>query len=270
MKNPIICPVCGKTLEFREKTVFCKNGHSFDRSREGSVNLIINGSPSAGDDSVMAAARKNFLSAGYYSHLLSALKSSVRDLISEGCTVIDACCGEGYFTNGLQEEFPEADFYGFDLSKRALRYAANNSKKALFFAANISSVPVNSGAADILLHIFAPVNEKEFSRILAPDGIFIHIFPGENHLMGIKRLLYEKPRKNDENPGLSDAFEKISSIKISKEILLDGQSLRNLITMTPYFYRTPKDRIEAAMNISSAKTETEFIIEIRKKSDKRN
>ena len=266
MKEPIICPVCKQTLEFGEKTAFCKNGHSFDRSKEGSVNLIINGSPSAGDDPLMAAARKRFLGAGYYSHLLSALKDSVRTSVFDGCTVIDACCGEGYFTNGLQNEFPESQFYGFDLSKRALRYAARDSRKALFFSANISSVPVKDGAADILFHIFAPVNEKEFSRILAPDGVLIHVFPGENHLMGIKRLLYEKPRKNDENSGLSDTFEKLSSKKISKKIFLDGQSLRDLITMTPYFYRTPKDRIDAAMAVSAASTETEFIIEIRKKA----
>ena len=154
MKEPIICPVCKQTLEFGEKTAFCKNGHSFDRSREGSVNLIINGSPSAGDDPLMAAARKRFLGAGYYSHLLSALKDSVRTSVFDGCTVIDACCGEGYFTNGLQNEFPESQFYGFDLSKRALRYAARDSQKALFFSANISSVPVKDGAADILFHIF--------------------------------------------------------------------------------------------------------------------
>ena len=263
---PVICPVCGSPLHFAEKTAVCKNGHSFDRSKEGSVNLILNGSPSAGDGAEMASARKRFLSKGHYSHLLCGLKESLRDYIFPQSTIIDACCGEGYFTNALQKEFCEASFYGFDLSKRALRYAAKDSQKALFFAANISSVPVKDGSADILLHIFAPVNEKEFLRLLAPKGVFIHVFPGKDHLMGIKRILYGEPRQNDERSGLSDAFEVISSKKISETVVLDNASLCDLITMTPYFYRTPKDRIENAMRLPYAETETEFIIDICKKT----
>ena len=265
MTEPVICPVCGMPLDFGEKTACCANGHSFDRSREGNVNLILNGSPSAGDDPLMAAARRRFLSGGYYSHLLNALKDTLRDFVSEGGTVVDACCGEGYFTNALQDAFPFAGFYGFDLSRRALRYAAKSSKKALFFAANISSVPVKSGAADILLHIFAPVNEKEFLRILSPDGVFVNVFPGRNHLMGIKRVLYDSPRENDEISGISDAFRVISSKKVSATVSLDESALQDLICMTPYFYRTPKNKLEAAMKMSSAVTETEFVIEVLKK-----
>lgn len=264
---PIICPVCGYPLQFAEKNAFCKNGHSFDRSKEGSVNLILNGSAGAGDGAEMASARKRFLAKGHYSHLLCGLKDTLKESVHPHFTVIDACCGEGYFTNALQQEFSETSFYGFDLSKRALRYAAKDSRKALFFVANISSVPVKDGSADILMHIFAPVNEREFLRILASDGVFIHVFPGKDHLMGIKRILYGEPRQNDENPGLSDAFEIISSKKISKTVTLDNASLCDLISMTPYFYRTPKDRIEKAMRLPCAETETEFIVDICKKRE---
>jgi 23S rRNA (guanine745-N1)-methyltransferase len=63
MKNAIICPVCGEGLTFTEKTAVCPNRHSFDRAKEGSVNLILNGSPTSGDDPKMVSARKNFSAA---------------------------------------------------------------------------------------------------------------------------------------------------------------------------------------------------------------
>ncbi len=265
MKNALICPVCGEQLVFTEKTAGCRNGHSFDRAREGSVNLILNGSPSAGDDPAMVSARKEFLGEGYYSHLTDALKKVLGPYITDCSTVLDACCGEGYFTNALAKEFPDADFYGFDLSKRAVRYASKSSVSAVFFAANISSVPVASGSVDVLLHIFAPVCENEFLRILKDGGVFVHVFPGRDHLMGIKKMLYDVPRENDEDPGVSDLFEETGTVRTAGETVLYNRQLRNLLTMTPYFYRTPRQKLETVMTAEKAVTETEFIIKTYRK-----
>lgn len=265
MKNAVICPVCGETLIFTEKTAVCPNRHSFDRAKEGSVNLILNGSPTSGDDPKMVSARKNFLGGGYYGHLCEALKEELSTYIKKGVTVLDACCGEGYFTNELAKAFPEADLYGFDLSKRAVRYAARDADGAVFFAANISSIPFADKSVDILTHIFAPVCDAEFSRILKDDGIFVHVFPGKDHLMGIKELLYEKTRENDEEPGVSEIFELVSSKKIKKDIYLNNSALVDLLTMTPYFYRTPKDRLENVMKRQTATTPAEFVVNIYRK-----
>lgn len=265
MKNALLCPVCGEALTFTEKTAVCPKRHSFDRAKEGNVNLILNGSATSGDDPKMVTARKNFLGCGHYDHLPQELCEELLPYIKNGSTVLDACCGEGYFTNKLAKSFPEADFYGFDLSKRAVRYAAKETEGSVFFAANISSIPFADGSVDILTHIFAPVCDSEFFRILKDDGIFVHVFPGKDHLMGIKELLYEKTRENDEDPSVSDIFELVSTKKISKEIMLDNKSLCDLLCMTPYFYRTPKDKLEEVMALPSAKTVTEFVINIYKK-----
>ena len=66
MKNSLICPVCKEPLTVGEKAVVCPKNHSFDRAKEGSFNLILNGSPSAGDDPKMVSARKSFLGGGHY------------------------------------------------------------------------------------------------------------------------------------------------------------------------------------------------------------
>ena len=83
--------------------------------------------------------------------------------------------------------------------------------------------------------------------------------------MGIKELLYEKTRENGEDAGVSEIFELVSSKKIRKDICLDNAALVDLLTMTPYFYRTPKDRLEDVMKKDSASTPAEFIINIYKK-----
>ena len=64
----------------------------------------------------MVKARTRFLSHGYYEPLQQALVQIVQRY--QPGVVIDAGCGEGYYTNRLQQE--ETNVIGFDLSKHAV------------------------------------------------------------------------------------------------------------------------------------------------------
>ena len=71
----LICPVCGKALQFIDRTAKCDHGHSFDIAKEGYVNLL-RGSKSGdkiGDDKFSARCRRDFLNQGYYAPLKDAL-----------------------------------------------------------------------------------------------------------------------------------------------------------------------------------------------------
>ena len=62
------CPICGAPLERSEGRYLCPNRHSYDLSKEGYTHLLpANRKHSAapGDDKIMAAARRDFLSKGY-------------------------------------------------------------------------------------------------------------------------------------------------------------------------------------------------------------
>lgn len=49
----------------------------------------------------MVKSRSDFLDKGYYVHLLEKLCESVYEVISENDVILDAGCGEGYYTSGI-------------------------------------------------------------------------------------------------------------------------------------------------------------------------
>jgi 23S rRNA (guanine745-N1)-methyltransferase len=191
----LICPVCSAPLFRENRTVRCENNHSFDLAKEGYVNLLRSGKSGdmIGDDKTSARCRRDFLNKGYY----APLKDAIVDLFAqkEG-TVLDICCGEGYYTSALSDN-SNLQVYGFDISKEMVRLAAKRGT-ATCFVANMASIPVADASFDYCVHIFAPFNEKEFARVLKPGGMLYTVIPGESHLFGLKQAVYDTPYRNDE------------------------------------------------------------------------
>ena len=54
-------------------------------------------------------------------------------------------CGEGYYLTNLKEAIKinniEADFYGMDVSKEAVKYASRSEKECLFVVGNNYHIP---------------------------------------------------------------------------------------------------------------------------------
>lgn len=246
------CPVCKKPLFIEEKSYKCESNHCFDISKDGYVNLLI-GSKSGdkkGDSKDSARARHSFLNKGYYSCLKDAIAKRLKG------TVLDICCGEGYY-----DEYG-GSFYGFDISKEMVRLAAKSHKadNYKYFTANLSSIPINDESVDTAIHLFAPFNEKEFSRVLKKSGRLYSVIPGENHLFELKEVLYDKPYKNDEAVPDAKSLKLISKEKISRTLEINKEDLHQLFSMTPYFYRT-SDADKAKLNdVASLNLTVEFVI----------
>jgi len=64
------CPIDTTSLQSLDgKTLVCAHGHSFDRARDGHVNLLVvqhKASRDPGDSKAMVAARRRFLDAGHF------------------------------------------------------------------------------------------------------------------------------------------------------------------------------------------------------------
>ncbi|WP_418291245.1 putative RNA methyltransferase, partial [Massilicoli timonensis] len=105
----LLCPICQTELRRTEKQMKCENGHSFDLARQGYVNLMINGKKSSGDDRDMVKSRHLFLEEGFY----APLRDHVSNLIAsrKPQVLVDAGCGEGYYTKVCAQHAREA--YGF-------------------------------------------------------------------------------------------------------------------------------------------------------------
>ena len=85
------CPICGGPLERGPSAYSCPAGHSFDLAREGYVHLLPANrmhSKMPGDDKGMAAARRDFLSKGYYSSLLNTLCIEILSRFPPGAVFI--------------------------------------------------------------------------------------------------------------------------------------------------------------------------------------
>ncbi|MCI7367329.1 MAG: 23S rRNA methyltransferase A, partial [[Clostridium] innocuum] len=109
----LLCPKCGNKLVREERVWRCQNNHSYDIAKRGYVNLALHHKALSGDDREMVKARTRFLSHGYYAPLQAALVELVRGY--HPSVVIDAGCGEGYYTNRVKQETDT--LLGFDLSK---------------------------------------------------------------------------------------------------------------------------------------------------------
>ena len=254
----LICPVCKKPLVFRQHAAVCESNHSFDVAREGYVNLLL-GSRSGdltGDSKESARSRRDLLNKGYYSPLKNALISLLAD--AQG-SMLDICCGEGYYTSAIAAA-TALDVYGFDISREMVRLAAKRGA-GKYFVANLAAIPVADESVDVATHLFAPFQEKEFSRILKRGGKLYSVVPGKTHLYGLKQAVYDTPYYNDEKLPQTQSLQLVDVHHVSEQITLSSrEDIRAVFQMTPYFYRTSqkdKAKLEAYTSLT---TDVSFLI----------
>ncbi|NCB62247.1 MAG: methyltransferase domain-containing protein, partial [Clostridia bacterium] len=234
-----------------ERAYACPNGHSYDLAKEGYVHLLPANrmhSKTPGDDKGMAAARSRFLSQGFYRHLLDKLCQLAVEHTPDSPSVLDAGCGEGYYTAGIDQALAEAGrmprMAGVDLSKPSLRWAAKREKDVEFAVASVYRLPVADASVDLLLNCFSPLALEEFRRVLKPGGVFLYVVPAADHLWELKEVLYEKPYPNTEEESPYEGFEYLGIEKAERTIHLEGSGpIRDLFGMTPYAWKTPKEGI---------------------------
>ena len=254
----LICPVCGNQLQRFDRAFRCENIHSFDVAKEGYVNLLraSKNGDLIGDDKLSARSRRDFLNKGYY----AALQSELCRMFSEKHgTVLDICCGEGYYTAALGEN-PQLQVYGFDISREMVRLAAKRGN-GTYFVANMASIPVDEGSMDYCIHLFAPFNESAFARVLKPGGRLYTVVPGRFHLWGLKQALYDTPYENDEKLPQTENLCFVGSHKVTANITLASQEdIQAVFRMTPYFFHTSEKDKEKLLPLNTLETSIEFLI----------
>lgn len=253
----LICPKCKSKLTQYDNVLKCDNNHSFDISKEGYVNLLMSqkSGDKTGDSRASAHARHSFLNKGYY----ACLKDEISKRMAG--TVLDICCGEGYY-----DTYPGV-LYGFDISKEMVRLAKKSNKNGNYFVANLSHIPIESESIDTAIHLFAPFNENEFYRVLKNDGTLYSVIPGREHLWEMKTIIYDTPYKNDEKPPETKLFSLISKTKVTDKIRISENELKELFSMTPYFYRTSQENKDRLNGIGEIMLTVDFVILEYKKTE---
>lgn len=271
MSNLYKCPVCHKPLQKNGNTYTCSNKHSYDIAKKGYVNLLLanqgNHFIEEGDNKESIASRTSFLNAGYYGFLKDKIIEIIRDYKNDA--FVDLACGEGYYTTNIHMAINK-ETYGVDISKSGINQCCIRSRalglnNINFAIGNLDYLPFMDNAFDIALNCFAPIKEKEFARVIKSGGHFIRVLPGIDHLLEMKNVLYENTRLNEEKEEKLEGFSLENKIIIEQKSILNNEHIKNLFSMTPYAFKTPKESIEKLFKLDSLDITFQFAIYIYKR-----
>lgn len=258
--SDLSCPLDLTTLKAENNTFKCQKGHCFDKAKQGYINLLpvqFKNSLNPGDNKEMVLARSAFLNEGYYEPIAQQLLQIIQNSLTKETTLIDAGCGEGYYTNfifnQLIKQHPQSSFsfLGFDISKEAIKQASKRSKNICWAVATNQKIPTKENCADILISLFGFPVLSEFTRVLKNNGLLIIATAGQNHLIEIRKQIYQEIHTKKETNIIHPHLQLTEKISLKKEIFVSSdEAVMHLLKMTPHFYRIPiEKRTEIMKNL---------------------
>lgn len=260
-----ICPICNEKLLNVGNSLKCKNSHCFDFSKSGYVNLLRTKSKAKihGDDKVMVQSRKRFLDGGYYSPLRKSVSDLAVKYTPENATILDCGCGECYYSAEIYKrlcaEKGKPSYLGIDVSKDAVDAGMKRCKSLNLAVASVFNIPVKKNSIDLLVTLFAPFCGDECQRVIKKNGVLIMAIPLENHLWELKKAVYDKPYKNQVESFEITGFELVEEMEITDWLKLsENQTIKDLFSMTPYYYKTSRTDFKKLDNINYLDTQIEF------------
>ncbi len=267
MNNIITCPTCKEVLKKVDKSYKCKMGHTFDIAKEGYVNLLAvnkKNSKAPGDNKEMLVARKDFLNSGAYNLLLEKILYIIEQNNKNQSVILEAGCGEGYYITNIKNNLKDAKCFGFDISKEAIKLASKRSSDVNFYVASGYEPNIKEKSVDVLIVVFAPFAEDEYTKLLAKDGICIVVKPNTNHLIELKNQFYDNVKQV--KPSVYNKFYIDSTYNLIYTFNPTEENLYNLFKMTPFFYRVNEEKKQKLQkNLKNLPIKVDFLIEVLKK-----
>lgn len=300
----LLCPVCKESLQANEsnKSLSCANNHSFDRARQGYLNLLLahkKKSKNPGDSQEMVIARQAFLNSDFYRPISDSLNQIIVDAalkLEKPIQVLDIGCGEGYYSqrmhHSLSDHQIEHNLFGLDISKDAVIAAAKRAKaeaalasKAVeseWLVASAIDIPLQAQSIDIATCLFTRLMPESYHKVIKQDGYFICVNTGEKHLIELREKLYDKITKVEFDPikNMGEDFELVDQQQVSYQNTLSSQQqIQDLLLMTPHNWRTKAENkeslasleeltvtIDAQIHVFKAKAKAIEIVEVEAES----
>lgn len=252
----LACPLDGTPLHCAGSALTCASGHSFDIASQGYTHLLPvqnKRSRDPGDSKEMVAARRRFLTAGFYQPLASAVSRAVLASLPADASIscLDAGCGEGYYMRQLAAVAGDEQtlaLLGLDISKWAVLSAAKHDKRPRWVVGSNANLPVLPGTLDRVLCMFGFPVYAEFARVLKPGGLLVQVDAGPDHLRELREIIY--PSLKPERPAdlqTPAGFNRLptETLRFSIE-LTSAEQIADLLTMTPHLFRASVEGLTAA------------------------
>jgi 23S rRNA (guanine745-N1)-methyltransferase len=301
----LLCPVCKESLHANEsnKSLSCDNNHSFDRARQGYLNLLLahkKKSKNPGDSQAMVSARQAFLNSDFYRPISDSLNQIIVDAAlkldssekelsksEKAIQVLDIGCGEGYYSqrmhNSLNDHQVEHNLFGLDISKDAVIAAAKRAKaekhnedvatasSSEWLVASAIDIPLQAQSIDIATCLFTRLMPESYHKVIKQDGLFICVNTGEKHLIELREKLYDKITKTEFDPvkNMGEDFELVDHQQVSyTNTLSSQQQIQDLLLMTPHNWRTTAENKESLKSLEALTVTIDAQIHVFKAKEK--
>lgn len=257
----LACPLDGTPLHCNGSAWRCASGHSFDIASQGHINLLPvqhKRSRDPGDSKEMVAARRRFLTAGFYQPIADAVSQAVLTDLPPNVKIscLDAGCGEGYYLRQLAAAPGDGQtlaLLGLDISKWAVLSAAKQDRRPNWVVGSNANLPVLSGTLDRVLCLFGFPVYPEFARVLKPGGQLVQVDAGPDHLRELREIIYPslKPERTAEMPTPA-GFRRLPTETLRFSIdLTSAAQIADLLAMTPHLYRAKAEGRAAAAALTA-------------------
>jgi len=163
--------------------------------------------------------------------------------------VVDVGCGEGYYARTLARSEMTPTVVGVDLSRDALIAAARQATDVHWLVADLTRLPFSDAVADVLLDVLTPADYREFSRVLAPGGLFVKVVPADDYLMEIRRAVADQLQSGDFSNArvvehLREHADVLERLPVRRTLPVTQQQAMDFLHMTPMTFGLTEAQLE--------------------------
>jgi len=244
------CPICKSEMRFVNRaSLICANRHCFDLSKYGYINFLQKQVKTPYNKELFESRRRVF-TAGFYDKIIDTLEEIISEQTTDkGIRILDAGCGEGFFTTQLEKTTVKRHIFAVDIEKEAILLASRQAASTKFFVGDLANIPLQNRVIDVILNIFSPASYEEFGRVLTGDGIVIKVVPNKNYLIelreGAKAQLSNSGYSNEQVVKLfKEKMNVIEGKRLSYTLPVSQAQLVDFVAMTPMMFGVDKGKVE--------------------------
>lgn len=171
-----VCPLCLAPFSLSRNMISCRNGHSYNITKPGTVNFITKKMNTHPDE--FYVAERIFHHLPPWQTLIETIKTDV--------AVHDQIC----FTGSSLGSFLKASDLGFEAAARSVVGQLRADPTQKLFIAEAAQLPLADAAMNLVLRLDLQKNMTEGLRVLKPEHFMVHVLPGPKHLLEVRQYLF--------------------------------------------------------------------------------